>query len=164
MLALSGDATQAVDLLEQGVRQAEAFGLAWLHCPRLQYLGEAYLLAGRVDDARRTADRVLTLARERGERGFEAWALRLQAEIAAATPPIVDVAESRFREAIALATELEMHPLVAHSHLGLGTLYRRTGDRAKAAEHLTTARGMYREMGMTFWLEKADAELGRVEP
>ena len=156
VLALSGDATQAVDLLEQGVRQAEAFGLAWLHCPRLQYLGEAYLLAGRVDDARRTADRVLALARERGERGFEAWALRLQAEIAAATPPIVDVAESRFREAIALATELEMRPLVAHCHLGLGKLCRRTGEREQAREHLTTATTMYREMGMGFWLEKAE--------
>ena len=56
-----------------------------------------------------------------------------------------------------------MRPLVAHCHLGLGTLYRRTGDAAKAQEHLTTATTMYREMGMTFWLEKADAELGGVE-
>ena len=28
---------------------------------------------------------------------------------------------------------------------------------------LTTASTMYREMGMTFWLEKVDAELGGVE-
>jgi hypothetical protein len=28
---------------------------------------------------------------------------------------------------------------------------------------LTAAATMYREMGMTFWLEKADAELGGVE-
>ena len=56
-----------------------------------------------------------------------------------------------------------MRPLVAHCHLGLGTLYRRTGDQAKAKEHLTTATTMYREMDMTFWLEKADAELGGVE-
>ena len=56
-----------------------------------------------------------------------------------------------------------MRPLVAHCYLGLGTLYRRTGDDAKAAEHLTTAATMYREMGMTFWLEKADAEVGGVE-
>ena len=53
-----------------------------------------------------------------------------------------------------------MGPLVAHCHLGLGRLYRRTGDSAKAEEHLTTAATMYREMSMTFWLEKAEAELG----
>jgi hypothetical protein len=50
-------------------------------------------------------------------------------------------------------------PLVAPCHLGLGTLYRRTGDEAKAAEHLTTATTMYREMGMTFWLEQVEAAL-----
>jgi hypothetical protein len=64
---------------------------------------------------------------------------------------------------LALANELGMRPLVAHCHLGLGKLYRRTGDGAKAQEHLTTAATMYREMGMDFWLEKADAELGGVE-
>jgi hypothetical protein len=52
-----------------------------------------------------------------------------------------------------------MRPLVAHCHPGLGTLHRRTGDQAKAREHLTTATTMYREMGMTFWLEKVEAEL-----
>jgi hypothetical protein len=50
-----------------------------------------------------------------------------------------------------------MRPLVAHCHLGLGKLYRRTGDQARAHEHLTTATTMYREMGMDFWLAKADA-------
>ena len=52
-----------------------------------------------------------------------------------------------------------MRPLVAHCHLGLATLCRRTGDPAKADEHLTAASAMYREMGMTFWLEKAEAAL-----
>ena len=54
-----------------------------------------------------------------------------------------------------------MRPLVAHCHLGLGKLYRRTGDAAKAEEHLTTAATMYREMGMGFWLEKAEARSRR---
>jgi hypothetical protein len=49
-----------------------------------------------------------------------------------------------------------MRPLVAHCHLGLGTLYRQTGDNAKA-QHLTTATTMYREMDMGFWLEQAKA-------
>src|SRR5262249_3238 len=49
---------------------------------------------------------------------------------------------------------LGVRPLVAHCHLGLGKLYRRTGQREQAHEHLTTATTMYREMGMTYWLEK----------
>jgi K+-sensing histidine kinase KdpD len=33
--------------------------------------------------------------------------------------------------------------------------------RAPAQEHLITATTMYREMGMTYWLEKAEAELSQ---
>jgi hypothetical protein len=51
-----------------------------------------------------------------------------------------------------------MRPLAAHCHLGLGALYRRTGDRVKGEEHLATATTMYREMDMSFWLQKAEAE------
>ena len=51
-----------------------------------------------------------------------------------------------------------MLPLVAHCHLGLGTLFVRTGSREQAQEHLTTATTMYREMDMPFYLEQAEAE------
>ena len=74
-----------------------------------------------------------------------------------------DAAERQYRGALVLATELGMRPLVAHCHLGLGKLSRRTGDGVKGEEHLTTAATMYHEMGMGFWLEKADAELRGVE-
>jgi hypothetical protein len=52
-----------------------------------------------------------------------------------------------------------MRPLVAHCLLGLGKLYRRTDKQEQAQEHLTTATTMCREMGMTYWLEKAAADL-----
>jgi hypothetical protein len=53
-----------------------------------------------------------------------------------------------------------MRPLIAHCHLGLGKLYRRTGKRQEAQEHLTIATTMYREMDMTYWLEQAESEMG----
>src|SRR5262249_54062838 len=94
-------------------------------------------------------------------RRLESWVLRVLADIAASGPaPDFDKAYGLYREALDLATELGMRPLVAHCHLGLGKLYRRTGKREQAQEHLTTATAMYREMGMTYWLGKAEAELG----
>jgi hypothetical protein len=51
-----------------------------------------------------------------------------------------------------------MRPLVAHCHLGLGKLGRRTSDPVKAQEHLAATRAMYREMEMRFWLKQAEAE------
>jgi hypothetical protein len=47
---------------------------------------------------------------------------------------------------------------VAHCRLGLGTLYRRTGELEKAREHLATAMTMYPELDMGFWLRQAEAE------
>ena len=55
-----------------------------------------------------------------------------------------------------------MRPLVAHCHLGLGKLSRRTGNGQRAREHLITAITMYREMDMRVWLEQAEAEMRKV--
>jgi hypothetical protein len=60
---------------------------------------------------------------------------------------------------LALTEELGMRPLVAHCHLGLRKLYRRTDKREQAREHLAAATTMYRDTGMTYWLEKAEAEV-----
>ena len=45
----------------------------------------------------------------------------------------------------------------AHCQLGLGKLYRRTGQRQGAQEHFTIAMTMYREIDMRFWLEEVKA-------
>ena len=65
------------------------------------------------------------------------------------TPFDEEAAKTLFGDAIGLAESLGMRPLIARCHLGLGTLYRRTGQREQAHEHLITATTMYREMGMT---------------
>jgi tetratricopeptide (TPR) repeat protein len=124
----------------------------------------ACLSAGRIDEARSHAREALALARRLGARAAEAHGLCLAGDVAS-TGGAADAAEAEghYREALAIANELGMRPLVAHCHLGLAKLYRRSGDQAKAQEHLTTATALYREMGMTFWLEKADAALRGVE-
>jgi hypothetical protein len=67
--------------------------------------------------------------------------------------------EAHYRQALALAEELGLRPLMAHCHLGLGALYRRARKRQQAREHLAAARTMFGEMDMRFWLEQAEAEL-----
>jgi hypothetical protein len=52
---------------------------------------------------------------------------------------------------------------VAHCHLGLGTLYARTGQQEQARAALSTAIAMYRAMDMTFWLPQAEMALAQVE-
>ncbi len=123
-------------------------------------LGEACARRGRVEDAARLLDRALALCRERRERGYETWVLRIVGEIALlGDPPDTEKAAAAFREARALAEELSMRPLHAHSHLGLGRVCQRTGDRRQAEGHLAAAAGMYREMDMGFWLATAKAAM-----
>jgi len=130
---------------------------------RLAWLSEAYLLAGRMEDAIALAGRALELSREHKELGHQAWALRLFGEIAAQRdPPGVEPAEDAYRQALALAEELGMRPLQAHCHLGLGTLYRRIGRAEQARAALSTAIELLRAMEMPFWLPRAEAALAQV--
>ena len=72
-------------------------------------------------------------------------------------------AEDHYAHAMALANELRMRPLVAHCHVGLGKLYRRTGDYEKAKTQLANGVAMMREMEMGLWLQKAEAELKELQ-
>src|SRR5262245_3155157 len=119
--------------------------------------GITYLAAGQLDEAARHAREALALTRRLGARANEAHALCLFGDVALAAG--ADDAEGPYREALALAQDLGMRTLIAHCHLGLGKLHRRAAKREQAQEHLTTATTMYREMGMTYWLEKAQAEV-----
>jgi hypothetical protein len=73
-------------------------------------------------------------------------------------PLEIDAAEALIAGPRPLAEELGLRPLIAHCDLGLGRLYRRVGKREQAQEHLITATTMYREMGMTYWLERAERQ------
>jgi tetratricopeptide (TPR) repeat protein len=161
LLAQLGEASEALNRLRGGEQLAESqaekgivFYLGWAYLS----LGRACLLLARLDEARRLGDRAVESSP--GHFGFVAHALHLLGDIAT-HPDRFDAerGEAHYSQALALAEPRGMRPLVAHCHLGLGRLYRRTGDRQQAQEHLTAATTMYREMDMRFWLEQAEAEM-----
>jgi tetratricopeptide (TPR) repeat protein len=155
--AWSGRIDEGVASLQHAVTAHERAGIGAYLSVSVTRLGEAYLLANQVEDARSCADRALRLARGRGERVSEAWVLRLLGDIASHRAiPDVATASANYGAAMTLASELEMRPLVAHCHAGLGRLYRLTDNPEQAQEHLTTAGTMYGEMGMMYWSEKLE--------
>ncbi len=159
--ALSGRHSEGLPLLEEAVRSevsisAMGLGLA----VRMSRLAEAYLRAGRADEALRRARSAVELSKKHQERANEALALRVLAEITALGKAIdATSAGKQYADSLALAEELGMRPLVAHCHLGLGKLSRRIGERQQAEEHLRLALTMYREMDIRFWPEQAEAEV-----
>jgi class 3 adenylate cyclase/tetratricopeptide (TPR) repeat protein len=157
--AWSGRVEEGVSWLQQSLAGYASAGIGYMLSMSTVQLGEAHLLAGRMEEASGFGTRAVVLARERGERGHEAWAHRLLGELASHRDcPDVVTAEAHYAASTALAIELGMRPLVAHCHFGLSKLCRRRGDAAQAQEQLTIATTMYREMNMTYWLELAAAE------
>jgi tetratricopeptide (TPR) repeat protein len=161
---LGGRVTDAVPLLTQALEQATAMETVFAQALCRLCLGEAQMLAGHLEEAHALAEGALALAHQLQQRGNEAYALRLLGDIAAQRDlPEVETAEDHYRQAVALAKELGMRPLVAHCHLGLGKLYAEIGGRAEARVDLSAAIDLYHAMDMTFWLSQAEAALAQVE-
>jgi predicted ATPase/class 3 adenylate cyclase len=156
-----GRTREALRLLEEGEQLIEDMvsGGSLLHRDWAYHaLGRAWLLLGRAGEAERLGDQAFTASN--GHPGISAYALHLLGDVAACDEPCDEGRGSAYyRRALTLAEPRGMRPLVAHCHLGLGKLYHRTDQREQAQEHLGTATTMYREMGMTYWLEKAEAEI-----
>ena len=160
VLAQLGETSEAQNRLRDGEQLLEreaARGIGTQRGWAYHALGRAGLLLGRLDEARRLGERVVESLPS--QPGFVAHALHLLGDIAT-HPDRFDAesGEAHYRKALALAEPRGMRPLVAHCHLGLAKLYRRTGKRERAREHLSTATAMYRDMDMRFWLAQAEAE------
>ena len=82
---LDGRIADAVSLLTHAMEQTTAMAGFQALCHLS--LGEAQMLAGRLEEALSLAQQALGLARFHKERGNEAWSLRLLGEIAAYRDP-----------------------------------------------------------------------------
>jgi tetratricopeptide (TPR) repeat protein len=129
-----------------------------------RYRAGGDLLADRLEEASSLAACKFDIVQTYKEHGHEAYALRLLGELAMHRGSReTEQAEAYYQQALALAEELGMRPLVAHCYRGLGTLCVKTGQREVARAALSTAMEMYRTMEMRFWLPQVEAVLAQVE-
>jgi len=143
--AQDGRVAAGLALGEHGVEQEVASDRRRRLAPLVAWLSEAYLLAGRLEEARQRAAQAVDLACQYTQRGDQARALWLLGESTTRqASPEVEPAAGHYRQAMALAEELGMRPLQAHCHRGLGTLYARQGQRQQARTALAAAIDLYR--------------------
>ncbi|HEV8306320.1 MAG TPA: adenylate/guanylate cyclase domain-containing protein [Methylomirabilota bacterium] len=158
-----GRAADGLPLLEEGVKLSEEVGIRAYLALWSGQLAEGLFLAGQTEQAGIAAQGALDLALAHRERGHQAWALRLLGEIAShREPPATESAEAYYLQAVGLAQELQMRPLLALSDLGLSRLYRLMENRPKAEEHLTRATALLCDMDMRYWVREAWAELREI--
>jgi len=149
---LAGRIEEGVALVRAAAEEVESKRLLMQEASVLALLAEACLFADRVDEAAALAQRALSLAGERGQRGDVAALLHVLGETAARDSVSIEKAEHHYLDAIALAAELEMRPLLARGHLGIGRLYLCAGDHDRAEEHLLAAKRLFAAMDMPLWL------------
>jgi tetratricopeptide (TPR) repeat protein len=157
---MAGRVADAVPLHTQAMEQSMGTETVVYQALGRLSLGQAQLLAGHLEEANALAERALTQACERRERGDQAYALRLLGEIAVHREPLDGAsAEADYRQALDLSEELGMRPLAAHCHLGPGKLYASIGRHAEACAALSAAVELYTGMEMRWWLPQVEAAL-----
>jgi len=158
-LAHGGQASQAIAVLERAVDMAVRLRHRVGHWLGSGGLAEAFLAAGRADEAVPRARMFVEMTRMVGARGSEALALRLLGEATASVdPPDAAEAEAALTGALARARELGMGHLEANCHLTLARLYRRTREVKRAEEELARAIALFGVLEATGWLHRAEAE------
>jgi tetratricopeptide (TPR) repeat protein len=122
--------------------------------------GECFLALGRTEEASLLAHAALEHARQFGERGHEARALAFLGTVEARRAGAEGSrAGELYDEAMAMAEELGMRPLVARCQLDAGRLWLAAGRRARARRHLERAAATFRELDMPCWLAQAEEAL-----
>ena len=143
----AGRAVDAVTVLREATEQGAAVGLGDATLPRgigLASVAEAHAALGRLAEAADAARLALETFVRMKARGYQGWVLHLLAGIAAREEPVKTAeAGDLYRQALSIAVELGMRPLVGHCHLGLAGLHVRSGDREQAAVAAARARAAF---------------------
>jgi class 3 adenylate cyclase/tetratricopeptide (TPR) repeat protein len=156
----AGQIERGTSLVEEVIVACDARGVRTGESFRASRLAEAYLLAGRLQEARRFAADATRTAAERNEPGFKANGYWISGLIELQSG--ADACESARRflsDALAIVRERAMRPLEAKVQLALGQLERNAGAYELAAQHLAAAHALAQALSMPYWSARIDEEL-----
>jgi DNA-binding NtrC family response regulator len=119
---------------------------------------EALVSLGRLDEAERSLDRALRLARLTDDRLEHAIAHRVAGDVAVARGRRLDARQSWEQAATLLSACRERYESARIQLL----LARSTDEPRTARTHALRACSLFAEVGSSFWLEQAEAELSRL--
>jgi tetratricopeptide (TPR) repeat protein len=161
--AMLGDLETGKRHAEKGLTIYRDIGIEMLlsvaHCQ----LGWIHLDSGDLNNARSLAEEALRLSQKNNEKYIEEWSWLLFGRILGKTEPLeISKAEGSFLKGIEIGKELRTKPFCYLGHLYLGELYLNGGEKEKAMDNLKKAEGMFQEMGMDYWLGKAQEILARL--
>jgi predicted ATPase/class 3 adenylate cyclase len=149
--ARCGRTAEAIAILDHALQPSvyrKGATYTWLYL--FLAAGEAYLSAGRLEDARAYTGRAEALARRNSEQAHLAAALKLSGDVMAATDgDALDAVFETYREAIALAEPRGMRPLLARIQFSLGALLAKRRFTSESTHHLAIATELWRDLGIS---------------
>jgi len=157
---LLGNIETAVDLSEKGLKMHTDLGIPFWRSVCHFACSQAYFEHGNIEQARTPAELALQFSLENNERQFQglsrAWLGRVVAKI---DPTHIDAALQQIIKGISLLNELGITSFCSLGYLWLGEVNAEAGRLEAALENLKKAEAMFREMGMDYWLSKAQVLL-----
>jgi tetratricopeptide (TPR) repeat protein len=158
--ARCGRTAEAIAILDHALQPSvyrKGATYTWLYL--FLAAGEAYLSAGRLEEARAYSGRGEALARRNSEQAHLAAALKLSGDVMAAEDGHAhDAVLETYREAIALAEPRGMRPLLARIQFSLGAFLAGRDFQSEAARHFGVAAELCRELGINVPSSPADGE------
>ncbi len=106
-------------------------------------------------NARSVTEEALKLSEKNNGKDVEGLSRSLLGRILGKENPMqIERAEEFILKGIEILKGLKIRALYSQGYLFLGELYLNAGKKEKALENLKRAEGMFREMGMDYWLGK----------
>ncbi|MGO9569690.1 MAG: adenylate/guanylate cyclase domain-containing protein [Desulfomonilaceae bacterium] len=161
--SLIGEHKTAVEFAEKGLKMHTDLDmpLGRSHCHG--YCSLVHFELGDVEEARTHAELALQFSLENNEKLSQAISRVLLGRAIAKTEPThIEAAEQQILQGISLEEELGVRPWSGVGYLWLGEVYAESGRREEALETLKKAEAMFQEMGMDYWLGKAQEALARL--
>jgi class 3 adenylate cyclase/tetratricopeptide (TPR) repeat protein len=158
-----GKSVTAVDLTEKGLKLHKETGMPFWRSLCHWFCSSAHFESGDTEQARTHAELALQCSTKNNERQIqgisEAWLGRV---IAKKEPSQIEAAEGHLLRGISLLEQLEVRAEYSLGYLWLGEVHAELGRREEALENLKKAEGMFQDMGMDYWLGKAQEALARM--
>jgi predicted ATPase len=161
LLALTGKAAGAVQMIASGITAFRSTGATLWMPLYLSYLARAYAELGQFDDAWRSIDEAMTAVVETTkERWCEAEVLRMAGEIALKSPePDAAKAEAYFERALAIARAQQAKSWELRAAMSMARLWRDQSKRDEARDLLASVYGWFTEGFDTLDLKQAQTLL-----
>jgi predicted ATPase len=158
LLALTGKASEAVQMISAGITALRATGTTSIIPSHLSYLAMTHAEIGQFDDAWRCIRGAMTAVETTKERRFDAEVHRIAGEIARKSPePDAAKAESYFDRALTVARQQQAKSWELRASMSLARLWRDQGKLQQARDLLAPVCGWFTEGFDTRDLKEAKA-------